>query len=153
MVMKLDPDKDDGHAAFRELLGYSDRTEWLEASPLAHPRDDLGIHAQVYALAAKYHIIGLQDLAYERFKQSLALSFTDEHFFEVVHIIYLGSDTRLKKKVAAHLVRTKELYGMYNELKQAIEANHELAYYISREGEGWISWLLRTRSFSNRGRR
>lgn len=101
--------------------------------PLPIHADDLCIHAEVYALADKYNIKGLKDLADEKFGEALDLAFTGQKFFEAVDTIYTEtprSDTRLRKKVAAHLVERKKHHGMYPELKSALERHHELAYYM-----------------------
>jgi hypothetical protein len=101
--------------------------------PLPSHADDLGIHAEVYALADKYNIKGLKDLAYEKFVQTLSLVYTDEKFFETVDIIYTStpqSDVRLREKVAAHLVSLKIHHGMHKQLRRALETHHELAYYM-----------------------
>ncbi|KAF2822946.1 hypothetical protein CC86DRAFT_409720 [Ophiobolus disseminans] len=83
--------------------------------PLLVHADDLSIHADVYALAEKYNVSGLKDLTYEKFEAGLNTP---------------QQDTRLKRLVAAYLVREKHHYGMYFALKEALEARLELAYHM-----------------------
>ncbi|KAJ4352007.1 uncharacterized protein N0V89_007353 [Didymosphaeria variabile] len=87
------------------------------APPINH-RDAI-IHANVYAIADKYGLLGLKQMVAFKFEESLKLLPPGEEFFEAVTVAFTttpDTDTTLRNIIAKHVYEEKTISGLYEEL-------------------------------------
>lgn len=63
----------------------------IEATPPAGPKVHLIEHAKVFAMAVKYHIAALQNLATQKFKAEVAEHWDHEDLAHAIHVIYTST--------------------------------------------------------------
>lgn len=62
-----------------------------EAAPASGPNVHLIEHAQVFAMAVRYHIAALQNLATQKFKSEVAEHWDHEDLAHAIHVIYTST--------------------------------------------------------------
>jgi len=114
-VVKVNPSQSTSHenavTYVREWYNNLDARSQAFLQCPAHT-EDLAVHAGIYALADKYDVRGLQELAREKFKHVLQRVFHDDLFFEVVDTVYSrfpDGQEQLKIDVAQQILSKKQL--------------------------------------------
>jgi hypothetical protein len=82
------------------------------------PKVHLIEHAKLFAMAVKYHVDALRDLAAQKFKDEVAQHWNHEDFAHAIHLIYTTTvdDVTQLREVAA-----EALYNHSNELLEKAE--------------------------------
>ncbi|KAL1596462.1 hypothetical protein SLS60_009108 [Paraconiothyrium brasiliense] len=99
--------------------------------PINH-RDAI-IHANVYAIADKYGLLGLKQMAAFKFEESLKLLPAGEEFFEAITVAFTttpDADTTLRNIIAKHIYEDKMIYGLYEELDESMKTTPGLSYHV-----------------------
>ncbi|KAF1943876.1 hypothetical protein EJ02DRAFT_501833 [Clathrospora elynae] len=137
-VIELHPMKTEHKLIIKTLVKYwkelqAQNAEAIGAIPKPTGTEDPITHAKVYALAEKYNLKGLKDLAREKFTASLEHTFPGLEFFNAVDVVFTSTpdnDHGLRKVVAFHLSQQKEMYGMYGRLEHALKSTPSLAFHM-----------------------
>ncbi|KAF2679259.1 hypothetical protein K458DRAFT_435282 [Lentithecium fluviatile CBS 122367] len=105
---KLDPDES-YHESF-DLLSREIGKSW---KPVAMQKAPI-FHAKMYATADKYNIVGLRELALEKFVADTADYFTNPAFYDAIDTVYATTpaNDRLRKAVANSLCADIKVYGL-----------------------------------------
>ncbi len=91
---------------------------------------NLIIHTMVYALADKYFVKGLKELALEKFEKETERYWDTEEFLQAVKMVYTSTgdgDRELRDAVLRTLHQRNSLLG-YKTTKQVLKQTEDLAY-------------------------
>ncbi|KAK6433744.1 hypothetical protein LTR95_010074 [Oleoguttula sp. CCFEE 5521] len=95
----------------------------------------LMIHASIFAIATKYQVSGLQELAARKFASALALGWNHEAFADVIPSVFTSTPetaTALRDLVVAALLQGKNL-AQKPEIEAAVCSVDSLAYTLFKK--------------------
>ena len=99
---------------------------------------DLVTHARVYALAEKFGITGLKELAKEKFEVMANESWDDSGYLEAMHEVYTStveSDRGLRNVIVQAFRRNPDM-ALRDEVQRVVQHTAPLAWDLYRVSSG-----------------
>ena len=122
-----------------ELFSFGDHGE--VSAELVEVLDEMTVHAKLFALAVKYHVDALRDLATEKFREAVETGWDTEAFAPAAHIVFTSTaeDVRQLRDIVIATIQA-HIGLLDNEAVQTVvKSINELAYEVLLKSRGILT--------------